>query len=136
MKMAGYSGTPLAKKLGIKSGSNAFFQNLPKNILAELMPALSDVKVSKSLQAGTDFIHAFATSKADLIKSFPTWKKNLSKTGCLWVSWPKKTSGLTTDLSGDAVREIGLNASLVDIKVCAVDDLWSGLKFVYRKANR
>jgi hypothetical protein len=134
--MAGYSGTPLAKKLGLKPGMKALFQNIPKTVLSELNPSLDDVEVTKSLQDDLDFIHAFTTSKASLKKDFSAWKKHLSKTGCIWVSWPKKASNLETDLSGDIVREIGLKAALVDIKVCAVDDQWSGLKFVYRKEDR
>jgi len=134
--MAGYSGTPLAKKLGIKAQATVFFQNLPKSVRAEIKPALADAKVANTLKPETDFIHGFATSKAELKKDFLLWKKHLAKDGCLWVSWPKKTSGMETDLTGDVVREIGLNASLVDIKVCAVDDQWSGLKFVFRKEDR
>ena len=134
--MAGYSGTPLAKKLGIKPGSSVFFHNPPKSVLAELKPALMEVKVTKALRPGMDFIHDFAISKAALKKDFTKWKKHLSKNGCLWISWPKKTSGMETDLTGDIVREIGLRASLVDIKVCAVNERWSALKFVFRKEDR
>jgi len=134
--MAGYSGTPLAKKLGIKPGTTAFFYNCPRTVLAELKPALPGVKITQSLQADTDFILAFSSSEAELNKNFPSWKKHLAKNGCLWVSWPKKTSGLKTGLADYVVREIGLKKSLVDVKVCAIDEQWSGLKFVYRKADR
>jgi hypothetical protein len=134
--MAGYSGTPLAKKLGIKPGTKAFFQAAPKSVLAELKPALADVAVSKELAAELDFIHGFVASKAELKTSFPKWKRSLSKEGSLWVSWPKKASGLATDLDENVIRDTGLASSLVDVKVCAVDDTWSGLKFVYRKSDR
>ena len=97
---------------------------------------LAGVTVTKVPTIGLDFIHGFSTSKARLKKDFPTWKRHLSKDGCLWVSWPKKKSKLETDLSDQVVREIGLEAGLVDIKVCAVDELWSGLKFVFRKQDR
>jgi hypothetical protein len=134
--MAGYSGTPLARKLGIKPGMKAFLHGLPRTIIVELKPALAQVKLTSTLEPELDFIHGFAHSKSELKKNFPIWKRHLAKSGCLWVSWPKKTSGLETDLTDVAVREIGLNAALVDIKVCAVDEQWSGLKFVYRKSDR
>jgi len=134
--MAGYSGAPLAKKLGIKPGMTVFFENLPKAVRSELKTALAEVRIGESLQPKTEFIHAFVISKIALKKDFPKWKKNLSKNGCLWVSWPKKASGMETDLTDQVVREVGLASSLVDIKVCAVDAQWSGLKFVFRKEDR
>ena len=134
--MAGYSGTPLAKKLGIKSGMKAFLSGAPGTIVAELEPALADVKMVRSLEPELDFIFAFARAESDLRKDFAGWKKHLAKSGCIWVSWPKKTSGLATDLTDTVVRAIGLKSALVDIKVCAVDEQWSALKFVYRKSDR
>jgi hypothetical protein len=134
--MAGYSEIPLATKLGIKPGIKAFFHSPPKSVLAELKPALTDVEVTRSFSPELDFILGFVRSKSELTKDFPVWKQHLSKSGCLWIAWPKKTSGLETTLSDTIVRDIGLKASLVDIKVCAVDEQWSGLKFVYRKGDR
>jgi hypothetical protein len=134
--MAGYSEIPLATKLGIKPGIKAFFHSPPKSVLAELKPALADVELTRSLSPKLDFILGFVRSKSELTKDFPVWKKHLSKSGCLWIAWPKKTSGLETTLSDTIVRDVGLKASLVDIKVCAVDEQWSGLKFVYRKGDR
>jgi hypothetical protein len=134
--MAGYSEIPLATKLGIKPGIKAFFHSPPKSVLAELKPTLTDVEVTRSLSPELDFILGFVRSKSELTKDFPVWKQHLSKSGCLWIAWPKKTSGLETTLSDTIVRDIGLKASLVDIKVCAVDEQWSGLKFVYRKGDR
>ena len=134
--MAGYSGKPLAEKLGIEPNATTFLENLPSAIRAELAPALAKTKVVKSPGPGIDFILGFATSKVALKADFSRWKNCLSKTGCIWASWPKKTSPIETDLSGDVVREIGLAAALVDVKVCAIDEQWSGLKFVFRRADR
>ena len=138
--VAGYSGTPLAKKLGIKPGMRAFLRGAPADVVADLKPALADVRMAKVLVPELDFILGFARSKSELRKDFAIWKKHLSKSGGLWVAWPKKTSGKTsgleTDLTSDIVRDIGLKALLVDIKVCAIDEQWSGLKFVYRKSDR
>ena len=134
--MAGYSGTPLAKKLGIKAGTSAWLIEMPASVKKELSKELASVKLVKAPSSSLDFIHAFVSTKADLKKGLPIWKKALAKTGALWISWPKKTSSLATDLTGDIVRELGLAAGLVDIKVCAVDDDWSGHKFVFRKEDR
>lgn len=135
--MAGYSGTPLGKKLGIKPDTLAFISGMPDSVKKELKADLSKVKVMKGIgESNVDFIHAFASSTSDLKKGIWTWKKGLAKTGALWISWPKKTSSIASDLTGDIVREVGLAAGLVDIKVCAVNDDWSGLKFVFRKSDR
>ena len=134
--MAGYSEIPLAKKLGIKPGTKAFFHRPPESVLAELKPALTEVELTRALTSELDFILSFVRSKSELTKDFPVWKNHLSKYGCLWIAWPKKTSGLASTLSDTIVRDIGLKESLVDIKVCAIDEQWSGLKFVYRKGDR
>jgi hypothetical protein len=134
--LAGYSGTPLARKLGIKPGIKAFFRDVPAAVVAQLAPALADVRMVRSLEPELDFIFGFARAEADLRKEFAAWERHLAKTGCIWVSWPKKTSGVVTDLSDAVVRAIGLKSALVDTKVCAVDEQWSALKFVYRKADR
>jgi hypothetical protein len=141
-------GIPLAKKLGLKPAIRAHFDSVSTTVRQELKSALVDVKLVKSLETELDFILGFATLQAELKKKVPIWKSHLSKTGQLWIAWPKKswkksskktskkTSGVATDLTDQIVREIGLKASLVDVKVCAIDAQWSGLKFVYRKADR
>lgn len=108
----------------------------PSSVKKDLSKDLTAVKLAKVTVSDLDLIHAFVSSKEKLKKDFPGWKKGLAKTGALWISWPKKTSSIPSDLTGDIVRELGLAASLVDIKVCAVDEDWSGLKFVFRKSDR
>jgi hypothetical protein len=104
---------------------------------SKLLGALpAGLKPSARLSAGMDLVHAFTRSASDLERRFPTWAVHLAPAGVLWISWPKKTSPLFNGLTGDDVRRIGLAAGLVDIKVCAVDDDWSGLKFVRRIADR
>jgi len=134
--MAGYSGTPLVKKLGIKPGFNAAFINAPGNFISQLdLP--EDVNVrSRTFRGKLDFILLFVKSRAELSKSFSVYASKLTANGMMWISWPKKASGVKTDLTDNVVREIGLAAGLVDVKVCAVDDIWSGLKFVYRLQDR
>jgi hypothetical protein len=134
--MTGYSGTPLAKKLGIKPGATTLLQNVPSAVRATLALALAETRIASSLVPDIDFILGFVASKAELEADFLRWKRCRSKTGCLWVSWPKRTSAIESDLTGDVVREVGLAVALVDVKVCAVDEEWSGLKFVFRRANR
>jgi hypothetical protein len=133
--VAGYSGTPLAKKLGLKPGLKAFLDGAPPTVVSELKRALADVTLVRSLEPELDFMLGFWRSKSALTKDFLLWKRHLAKSGCLWVAWPKKASGTETDLTGNVVRAVGLKAALVDIKVCAIDDQWSGLKFVHRKGD-
>ena len=120
------------KKLGIKLGFRVHVRRSPEQLDSNLGPLLRDVEVKKTLRGSFDFIHAFETRRRELDRVFPRLKTALRKSGALWISWPKQFSGRQTDLSGGEVRSIGL----VDIKVCAVDDTWSGLKFVYRKVDR
>jgi hypothetical protein len=127
--MPGYSGTPLPKKLGIKPGFRAHFANAPKEVLAELAEPLAECKI---LQQGD----GLDQSRAELTKEFSRIAMLLNPAGMLWVSWPKKSSGVATDLDENVVREIGLKAGLVDVKVCAVTDVWSGLKLVRRVKDR
>ena len=141
--MPGYSGTPLAKKLGIKAGFRVFFVNIPDEVRAELRAALADCTVESQTNsrnkkpAGVlDFAMVFTKSAAELESEFARISRLLAPAGMLWVNWPKKSSGVATDLSEDSVREIGLRAGLVDVKVCAVTDVWSGLKFVRRLKDR
>ena len=135
--MAGYSGTPLVKKLGFKEGFRTGLVNPPRGIQKELAPLPNDVSISLgSLIKPLDLIILFADSQKMLKAEFPRLARKLTQNGMLWIAWPKKASGIATDLSGNTVRDIGLAAGLVDVKVCAINDVWSGLKFVYRLEDR
>jgi len=132
--MAGYSGTPLAKKLGIKDGHKCTVINEPKNYFVLLSP-LPDAKFLKSGK-DLDFVHVFTTNFKEFSKHFLAHKKLLKTNGMMWISWPKKSSKVPTDLDENIIRDFGLQNGLVDVKVCAVDETWSGLKFVYRLSDR
>jgi hypothetical protein len=137
--MAGYSGTPLPKKLGLKPQFRAAFFQLPSDVKAELKEALSDCVLLKDGKDGSgqlDFAMIFVKSQADMREQFPGFARRLAPTGMLWVSWPKKASGVVTDIGEKDVMKIGLTAGLVDVKVCAVNEIWSGLKFVIRVKDR
>jgi hypothetical protein len=132
--MPGYSGTPLPKKLGIKAGFHVQLANVPPEVCAELKTALAECAHAKS---GTlDFILFFTKSGEELAKEFPRLAKLLAPAGMLWVGWPKKSSRLAGDVDENVVRDTGLAAGLVDVKVCAVTEVWSGLKFVRRLKDR
>lgn len=135
MKTAGYSGTPLHKKLGIKSGHRAWFSGAPSGYEDALQEA-GAFEVAKKLANDLDFLHFFTASRTTLAREMPKLRGSLKSEGMLWISWPKKASGVATDLDENVVRTIGLKAGLVDVKVCAVDETWSGLKFVYRLKDR
>ena len=134
--MAGYSGTPLPKKLGIKEGHTIALIEAPADVRVELKPALDACEVAADGRKPLDFVLLFTKSQTELKKTFPRWRKRLAPAGMLWVSWPKKTSGVASDLNENVVRDIGLAAGLVDVKVCAVSEVWSGLKFVQRLKDR
>jgi hypothetical protein len=134
--MPGYSGTPLVKKLGIKEGFRVAFVGAPSYFEKELGPVPDNVRKVMRPQQSMDFVLFFTMSAEALKRDFPKYAKTLVANGMLWISWPKKSSGVITDLSDNNVRAIGLNAGLVDVKVCAVTDIWSGLKFVYRVEDR
>jgi len=134
--MPGYSGTPLPKKLGIKPGFRATLIGLPAEVRAELKHALSQCRIAKELKAPLDFIHLFCKSNADLQREMKRAHKALAPAGMIWISWPKKSSGVATDLTEDIIRDFGLSLGLVDVKVCAVTEVWSGLKFVIRRKDR
>jgi hypothetical protein len=137
--MAGYSGTPLPKKLGLKPQFRIAFFQLPGDVKAELKEALSDcrlVRDGKENSDQLDFAMIFVKSQADMKEQFPAFARRLAPAGMLWVSWPKKASGVITDLNENDVMKIGLAAGLVDVKVCAVSEVWSGLKFVIRVKDR
>jgi hypothetical protein len=133
--MPGYSGTPLPKKLGIKDGFRVHFVDAPRDVLAELKTSLTNCEAVRD-GTGLDFAMVFAKSKKELASEFRRVAKILAPAGMLWVSWPKKSSGVATDLDENVVRDVGLGAGLVDVKVCAVTDVWSGLKFVRRLKDR
>jgi hypothetical protein len=135
--MAGYSATPLAKKLGIREGFRIAFVNLPKGFRKELGSLPGDVKILTARpHKPVDLIILFADSERTLKTEFPKLAGKLNESGMLWIAWPKKSSGVATDLSFDSVQQIGLQAGLVDVKICAVNEVWSGLKFVYRLKDR
>jgi len=138
--MPGYSGTPLPKKLGIKDGLRVAFAGAPSDVLTELKSALASCEVARDLSRDEkeplDFAMVFTKSKLELAKEFKRMSKTLAPAGMLWVSWPKKSSGVASDLDENIVRDIGLAAGLVDVKVCAVTEIWSGLKFVRRLKDR
>jgi len=133
--MAGYSGTPLVKKLGIKPGSNIAFLNAPEGYAEELDLPAGVTTISRSGKL-LDFAQLFVKNEKELKKNFSKYAKRLNASGMLWVSWPKRRSGVPSDLSENVVREIGLAVGMVDVKVCAVSEVWSGLKFVYRLKDR
>jgi hypothetical protein len=132
--MAGYSGTPLPRKLGIKDHARVAWLDVPADVQAELKSALASCKAAKA--GPVDFALVFVKTAGELKKQFPRFSQQLAPAGMLWVSWPKKASGVATDLDENAVRSIGLEAGLVDVKVCAVNEIWSGLKFVIRVKDR
>lgn len=134
--MHGYSGTPLPKKLGIKDGQHVCFVALPAEVRQELKSALRNCADAGGARLSVDFAMLFTRSKSELVKEFQRVAKQLAPAGMLWVSWPKKSSGVATDLDENIVRQVGLAAGLVDVKVCAVTDVWSGLKFVQRLKDR
>ena len=134
--MAGYSGTPLVKKLGLKPGFRAAFINPPADYQEKLGELPEGVEVRRRVGKGLDCVHFFTDRRRVLEGIFPSLARNFAPSGMLWISWPKAASEVWTDLNGNVVREIGLGNGLVDIKVCAVDDVWSGLKFVVRVRDR
>jgi len=134
--MPGYSGTPLPKKLGIKDGFQVTLINAPLDVIAQLKVALSQCEIVRDEKSPLDFVMLFTRSSSALTKEFKKITRQLAPAGMLWVCWPKKSSGVPTDVTENLIREIGLAAGLVDVKVCAVTDVWSGLKFVRRLKDR
>ena len=134
--MAGYSGTPLVKKLGIKEGSRVALVNAPENFETELGELPDNVKFMRSTTKSLDIILFFVLSERVLAKDFAKLAARLISNGMIWIAWPKKSSRVETDLTFERVQRIGLDAGLVDVKICAIDDTWSGLKFVYRLKDR
>lgn len=134
--MAGYSGTPLAKKLGIAAGHSVFTSGAPDSYRNSLAPLPEGVKFVTKAGATTDVLHLFATERAALTTALQRYRKLIKPTASIWVSWPKRASKVPTDITEDTIREIALPLGLVDVKVCAVDEIWSGLKLVIRKELR
>ena len=134
--MAGYSKTPLAQKLGIKPGAKVAALNPPAGYRKLLAPLPAGVSFTDTAAAGTGFVHLFVTERRVLETELKRLRKLLDDAGVLWVSWPKKSSGVGSDITEDVVRDICLPLGLVDIKVCAVDETWSGLKLMIRREER
>ena len=133
---AGYSGTPLAKKLGFKPGIQACLLAAPAGYRKLLEPLPGDVKFSSQAGKSTHLVQLFTSSRAELARSLEKFRKSLQPDAVIWVSWPKKASKLPTDITEDTIRALALPLGFVDIKVCAVDETWSGLKLVVRKELR
>jgi hypothetical protein len=133
---AGYSGTPLAKKLGIKEGSRVTLVNAPNHLDDLLAPLPDGVRIVRRLSRNADVIVAFHTSRAVYEQRFDRLRTGIHDAGGLWIAWPKKASGVVTDITEDIVREIALAKGLVDNKVCAIDATWSGLRLVVRVQDR
>ncbi len=134
--MAGYSGTPLAKKLGIKEGAAIALVRTPDDVQAELAAVTPICRTPRPASRTLDFVLMFVTSQRELTHEFSLWAQRIVSNGMIWVAWPKKSAGVVSDLDENRVREIGLAAGLVDVKVCAVNHIWSGLKFVIRLKDR
>jgi hypothetical protein len=136
LRVAGYSGTPLAKKLGIKEQTSVVAVGAPKGYRRLLEPLPTAVRFSSKIDKTTDIVHVFSTEKSELSRELVSYRKKLGPNAAIWVSWPKKSAKVATDITEDVVRELALPLGFVDIKVCAVDDVWSGLKLVVRKELR
>lgn len=133
---AGYSGTPLARKLGYRAATRAFVVDAPADYRQLLDPLPDGVVFETRAHAGTDLAHVFVTQREELARWLTRLRAQLSPQASLWVSWPKKASKRPTTVSEDTVRELALPIGLVDVKVCAVDATWSGLKLVLRRELR
>jgi hypothetical protein len=133
---AGYSPRPLVEKLGLKPGARAALIHAPKGYAASLGPLSEGVRLATRLGREHDFLQAFFDTRRALARELPALARRLVPDGMLWVSWPKQASGVETDVTEDVVREIALPLGLVDVKVCAVDETWSGLKLVRRRELR
>jgi hypothetical protein len=130
--MAGYSGTPLWKKLGIKPGMRLYTDGAPAEYPALLEPLPEEVTFVRRLTSPVDLVHLFCRDADELPGKLQRYREQIVPNGTIWVSWPKKASGVATDVTEDVIRDVALPLGLVDVKVCAVDDVWSGLKLVIR----
>src|SRR5262249_55148702 len=134
--MAGYSGTPLPQKLGIKPGLIVVTINAPTNYRSLLSTFPESVPFSDRLKPGSSFVHIFVRKRSELEKRLSVSRKKIADTGIVWVSWPKGSSGVPTDVTEDVIRAVALPLGFVDVKVCAIDKIWSGLKLVIRREQR
>jgi hypothetical protein len=133
---AGYSGTPLAKKLGYKAGLRVYLDGAPDGYRELLWPLPDGVEFMATSKKGVEFVHVFVTSASDLATRLKKYRPAIDPVGVVWVSWPKKAAKVPTDVTEDVIREVALPLGFVDVKVCAVDAVWSGLKLVVRKELR
>jgi hypothetical protein len=136
MATAGYSGTPLVKKLGIREGARVLLVNAPGNYRKLVAPLPQGVRILSRAGKDLDVVHIFADARSELERRIVTLLPSLAQDGMIWVSWPKKASKVPTDITEGTIRDVALPLGLVDVKVCAVDDTWSGLKLVIRKELR
>ena len=134
--MAGYSGTPLAAKLGLKTDSKIAVVGAPIDYLQIVSPLPEGVKVSRRTSRNVDLVHVFSTRRVELAERLKSYRTALKPTVAVWVSWPKKASRVPTDITEDTIREVALPLGFVDVKVCAVSEVWSGLKLVVRNNLR
>jgi hypothetical protein len=134
--MSGYSGTPLPQKLGIKPGLTLVTVNAPANYRRLLGTIPEGVAFSDRLEADSSLVHVFIKKRSELEKRLSVLRRKVSDTGIVWVSWPKRASGVPTDVTEDVVRAVALPLGFVDVKVCAIDEIWSGLKLVVRRKER
>jgi hypothetical protein len=135
-RSAGYSGKPLASKLGIGPGAKVVTIDAPRDYRELVSPLPEEARITSTLARGASFVHLFATSRQTLETRLEQVRKVMAEDAVLWVSWPKKTSGVTSDITEDVIRELAFPRGLVDIKVCAVSEVWSGLKLMIRKELR
>jgi hypothetical protein len=136
LSSTGYSGTPLAKKLGIVEGSRIATLHAPDDYARWLSPIPSNVVFEGTVTSLTDIVHVFSGRKADLKATLVALRNTIKPSGIIWVSWPKKASKVSTDITDNSIREVALPLGFVDIKVCAISDVWSGLKLVICKEQR
>ena len=135
-RSAGYSGTPLAKRLGIAAGCTVVVRHAPGDYVELLEPLPPGVRIGAQLTKSTDLVHVFATQRSVLETELVALRDAIKPDGVVWISWPKKASKVSTDITEDTIRAVCLPLGFVDVKVCAVDDIWSGLKLVVRKELR
>ncbi|MEZ4586561.1 MAG: DUF3052 family protein [Gemmatimonadales bacterium] len=136
MTPAGYSGTPLARKLGFKAGMKVWASGMPGTVKAEIRSSEPELTWAARAAPGLAAAHVFVTKRSELRTRLVSLRKTIAPDGMIWVSWPKKSSGVPSEITEDTVRELALPIGLVDVKVCAVDQTWSGLKLVIRKELR
>jgi hypothetical protein len=134
--MNGYSGTPLAQKLGITPEMAVVLIRAPANYRKLLGPIADSVEFSDKIKNASNFVHIFTKSRGELERRLSILREKVADTGIVWVSWPKKSAGVRTDVTEDVVRSIALPLGFVDVKVCAIDETWSGLKLMVRRTNR